>query len=194
MVKNHLLPNFYQHDCGWTQLSATFLVTASDLSLSNLKWLFPSSSSSLWPFIIGVIYFYCHIKYKVTWHVTLLFPSHSLACSTSCLLKKPKRSRLFISHVGLPRSGPERRLRPIIRGESHTADILSKVYQVLWTGRAAGGNILCNIALHILSSQSRTVWMVLSSRRTNCPSFWAPILEGVHALGALSGCWPRPLT
>lgn len=51
---------------------------------------------------------------------------------------------------------PERQVQPIIRGESHTGDILSKVYQILWTGTAAGGNIFCNVASHILPSHCRT--------------------------------------
>lgn len=65
-----------------------------------------------------------------------LFTSHSLASSTSCLLKKPKRSRLRLTVFSFRildslALGPERQLRPIIRGESHTADIHSKVQQIL---------------------------------------------------------------
>lgn len=64
---------------------------------------------------------------------------------------------------------PERQVQPIIRGESHTGDILSKVYQILWTGTAAGGNIFCNVASHILPSHCRTAWMV--KQQEEKPSF-----------------------
>lgn len=85
---------------------------------------------------------------NLTWRPPL-FPSHSFACSTSCLQRDPGYDwpSLIISHLGLPRSAPERQVQPIIRSESHTGDILSNVYQILWTGMAAGETYCATLPL-----------------------------------------------
>lgn len=149
--------------------------------LVKMTKFFSCSSSLPSPFITVLFIFLLSRKLQgnLTWRPPRR-PSHSFACSTSCLLLGSRRRLTCAYHLT-----SWTWYSPIIRSESHAADILSNVYQILWTGGASwggvwegrgGGHIVQRcLSYSAKSFQEREEKLSFSSR--------SPPLAGVHATG-----------